>query len=293
MLRRRELFAWLMVVLALPAAAAFASSIPGSFALQGGAPGAQATLQMTARGTAETSQHLDFSMTRGPGEAALRSYQTELTKKLHVIIVNDDLSVFQHVHPHLLANGHFVLDERFPGPGRYHIYADATPAGLEQQVFRFDVNLGARAGEHVRTLAPAGPQVAAGPYVVTLSSTHLTVNRPERIDIHISRQGKPARDLHPYLGVAAHAVMVQADDLSYVHAHSMAEKSGGAMGGMDMGEAAPAPAAGTSGMKASVGPDSMLHIMLREPGKYRLWLQFEGADGLYVAPFVVTGTAGP
>ena len=71
-------------------------------------------------------------MTRVANGPAVRDYQVELTKKLHVIIVNDDLSVFLHVHPRLLQNGHFVLDQHFPAEGKYHIFADATPAGLEQ-----------------------------------------------------------------------------------------------------------------------------------------------------------------
>jgi hypothetical protein len=44
---------------------------------------------------------------------------------------------------------------------------------------------------------------------------------------------------------------------------------------------------------ALIGPDSMLHVTLREPGEYKLWLQFRGGDALYVAPFVVIGRDKP
>lgn len=270
---------------------AMASSVPGSFALQGGEPSTQARLDITTMGKETLSKHLDFTMTKSANGPVVRAYSVELTKELHVIIVNDDLSVFLHVHPRLLPNGHFVLDQRFPAEGRYHIFADATPAGLQQQVFRFDVNVGAATASHAGTLSPTGTLVTAGRYTVTLSTATLTVGRQEMIHVHIAKDGVPATDLHPYLGVAAHAVLVQARDESYVHAHSMSEDS---MAQMNMDEDAmahmPAPAQSDA---ALIGPDSMLHVTLREPGEYKLWLQFRGGKDLYVAPFVVVGEQKP
>ena len=261
-----------------------ASSISGSFALQGGEPSTQARLEMTTAGKEHLTRHLDFAMTRAANGLAVRDYQVELTKKLHVIIVSDDLSLFLHVHPRLLQNGHFVLDQHFPAEGKYHIFADATPAGLEQQVFRFDVGIGAIFAGHTGALIPTGTLVTTGPYTVTLSTATLRVGRPEMIQIHISKHGAPARDLHPYLGVAAHAVLVQSTDQSYVHAHSM---SGNSMGHMDMGGGHSKSLADSD--TALIGSDSMLHVTLREPGEYKLWLQFRGGEALYVAPFIVIG----
>jgi hypothetical protein len=261
-----------------------ASSISGSFALQGGEPSTQARLEMTTAGKEHLTMHLDFAMTRIATGLAVRDYQVELTKKLHVIIVSENLSVFLHVHPRLLQNGHFVLDQHFPAEGKYHIFADATPAGLEQQVFRFDVGIGAVSAGHTGALVPTGTLVTAGPYTVTLSTATLTVGRPEMIQIHIAKHGVPARDLHPYLGVAAHAVLVQSTGQSYVHAHSM---SGDSVGHMDMGVGQSKSLADSD--TALIGSDSMLHLTLREPGEYKLWLQFRGGEALYVAPFIVIG----
>jgi hypothetical protein len=35
-------------------------------------------------------------------------------------------------------------------------------------------------------------------------------------------------------------------------------------------------------------PNMMLHVSVREPGTYKLWLQFRGGDQLYIAPFIMT-----
>jgi hypothetical protein len=34
--------------------------------------------------------------------------------------------------------------------------------------------------------------------------------------------------------------------------------------------------------------DMMLHVTIKEPGVYKLWLQFRGGSELYVAPFILT-----
>ena len=39
---------------------------------------------------------------------------------------------------------------------------------------------------------------------------------------------------------------------------------------------------------ATSSPNMALHVALREPGIYKLWLQFKGGNELYVAPFVIT-----
>jgi len=38
---------------------------------------------------------------------------------------------------------------------------------------------------------------------------------------------------------------------------------------------------------ASSPPDMVLHVSVKEPGTYKLWLQFRGGNQLYIAPFVL------
>jgi hypothetical protein len=57
-----------------------ASSIPESFALQGGEPSTQARLEITAAGKEQLTRHLDFSMTRAANGPAVRDYQWNLRR---------------------------------------------------------------------------------------------------------------------------------------------------------------------------------------------------------------------
>jgi hypothetical protein len=127
---------------------------------------------------------------------------------------------------------------------------------------------------------------------VTLSATTVSAGRETDVTVHVLHDGQPARDLHPYLGALAHAVFLNARDLTYVHVHPAPLGAAGAsaMGGMNMGDMT-----GMGGMDmtplpdtASSSPDMLLRVMLREPGTSKLWLQFRGGTELYVAAFVIT-----
>ena len=61
----------------------------------------------------------------------IRSYQVEMTKKLHLIIVSADFKTFMHEHPLQQPDGHLTLTQKFPAPGTYLLYADALPGQAE------------------------------------------------------------------------------------------------------------------------------------------------------------------
>jgi hypothetical protein len=85
------------------------------------------------------------------------------------------------------------------------------------------------------------------------------------LPIRIARNGKPATDLHPYLGAAGHAVFIDTSSLAYVHVHPMLP--GGKMKG--------------------AGPKMVLHVPGLPVGTYKLWLQFQGGTKVYTAPFTI------
>jgi hypothetical protein len=204
-----------------------------------------------------------------------------MTKLLHLIAVSDDLGDFQHVHPQLGPDGHFRMTLVFPHPGLYHIYADATPRGRGNTIFRFDAAIGGpSSGGRPRTVSPDA--TTAGPYTVKVSSVRIPANQDVPLLVAIQRASVPAVDLHPYLGAYAHIVAIGVSDLSYLHVHptmpgAMDMSGGGAMAA-DLPDSAPVPATLT------------VHLKLPRPGLYKIWIQFKGGATLYAAPFVVLGT---
>jgi hypothetical protein len=279
-------------VLLLPVSLALvAAPLDGTFALQTGAAKTNGFLRATTIGGNPLEQHLDIWMTRERSAQPILRYSVDMTKLLHVIIVSDDFARFLHVHPVLGPDGHFTIDQRFPEPALYHVYADGEPDGIGQQVFRFDLAVAGGAAAGARDLPSTGPKRSAGPYTVELSTTTVPAGNDVPVTVHIRHGTRPAGDLHPYLGALAHAVFLDARDLSYVHVHPLPLAAGpmNSMPGMAMSNM---PGMGGMDMKAlpdsaTSSPDMQLRLRLREAGTYKLWLQFRGGRSLYVAPFVI------
>src|SRR6185437_13563290 len=61
-------------------------------------------------------------------------FDTVYEKLVHLVIVDNALQYFDHIHP-VLQNGEFVVTTKFPKSDLYHLYLNFQPSGgLEQQV---------------------------------------------------------------------------------------------------------------------------------------------------------------
>jgi hypothetical protein len=278
--------------LLLGAAAAFADSRPmdGVNAI----PGVQTKLagKLVAAPDKNGSEALDFVFMRAGESKPILKYDIELTKRLHVIAISDDFKTFLHEHViRVVKDGHFRLIMAFPHPGLYHVYADSTPTGMGQQVLRFDLPVGtAQASRQPSDLIATGLEGNDGRYSAKFDALDLVAGKESLLSLHITKSGRPASDLHPFLGVAAHAVFIDTGDLSYTHVHASASSDKTAAGhkahgmsgmdDMDMGHATPA--------SAKFGPDLSLHVVPPKAGAYKLWVQFIGGEKVRTVPFVVT-----
>lgn|GEM_PF-58397 len=245
----------------------------GIFALRGGSPRIESRLVSTrAHGTAQ----LDIAQYRGT--QLLTGYTAEQTKLMHLILVSDDFTAFLHLHP-VLSAGHFRISTALRSGQAYYLFADTTPAGLPQQVFRFTIGGMPRS---VEAAHPASDTVSdAGLYHVVLSSARVVSNKPLNVTATISKGGRTVKDLSPYLGSIAHAVFVNTKTLDYVHVHPMANGESMAPG-MQMGPQENL----ASGSRLSGKMNLALPPLAA--GTYRMWLQFATPDGVRVAPFTIT-----
>lgn len=229
----------------------------------------------------------------------LRAYGVDMTKRMHLIVVSDDMRTFLHVHPALDRSGVFRITVTVPSESLYHFYADTEPEGYGHRVFRFDVPYGdGPVVRHPALTQPPGRIVHVAPYDVALDRTTLPAGSSSFIAVVVTRNGRPATDLHPYLGGMAHAVFVNTSDLSYLHVHPVPVAKMPAMSGMQPNGAGRSTmvmdddmAMETMPEDASVDPHMTLGVMLENPGTYVLWFQFRGGARLYVARFVVDARA--
>jgi len=250
-------------------------TVSGTFAFQGGQAITDGHLRYETAASDPLEQHISIWMTSPGTSQPITSYSVEMTQPLHVIIVDSSLSTFAHIHPTLGADGVFRIDHRFARPGSYYLYADGLPNGADHQVFRFPLQIGtasnAKTVEKNSAWVPTGRELTAGPYTVDLSKARLTAGAMDELEVGVYDHGAPAKDLHPYLGAPAHAVFLNVHDLSYVHVHPMSP----AASPPDLPDSAVLPAT------------MMLHVSVKEPGLYKMWLQFRGGRQLYIVPFVL------
>ncbi len=251
----------------------------GVFALLGGTPKIASEL-WTAVSTSRTSM-LFIRQYRLGGTTPVRDYDVDMQKLIHLIIVRDDFATFAHVHPAFdPATGTFSQRFTKEPQHRYYAYADTDPHGIGHQVFRFTIESDGPAVNARPPAAPSSTTSTVGPYTVGLSSRTLPANRPQEIDITVERSGKPARDLQPYLGAAAHAVFINTATLQYVHLHPMLRGASAVQmkTGMNM----------PMSTDSAAGPAMQLNLPALPPAIYALWLQFRGGDDrIYTAPFTM------
>ncbi len=136
-------------------------------------------------------------------------------KKIHLIIVSDDFSSYQHVHPSY-ANGAWETDVEFKNNTAYQAYFDSDPVEEEPQVLRMPLSIG--------TPAPAN-KVSQEKNTVTVAgvTTSLTVRQPvmsgSALAFSLTQNG--ARLVaEPHLGAEGHVVAIShADPDNFVHVH--------------------------------------------------------------------------
>jgi Cu+-exporting ATPase len=114
--------------------------------------------------------------------------------------------------------------------------------------------------------------------------------------------GEPLRDLHPYLGAAAHVVVIAESGATFAHTHGEAHPAtppAGATpthgGAPDAHGGAPDAHGGTPDAHGTppgaFGPEIEFHHTFPAPGRYKVWGQFQTSAGEVVtADFVVYAT---
>lgn len=251
-----------------------------SFALLGGTQKVDANVSVTH--PTPTTAQIRITETNHSG-STIKKYDEEMTKLMHLVVISNDFTEFQHVHPtYDAATGAFLQTIPVDPKKSYYLYADTTPRGFGQQVFRETIKSSIHSGFRSVILSSNNP-AKAGPDVVTLNTSILVAGKAQDVKLEITRNGKPATGLQPYLGAAGHAVFINTQTLDYVHVHPMLQ------GAMEMGD--DDDMSSMPHMKMDVaGPHLVLHVPALPAGAYRLWFQFRDGDAVRVAPFIITAT---
>lgn len=275
------------LTLGIVALATLASAGPaeqtGTFALLGGTPQIVSKFWAT-QGTGLTYRLFVRQFTKAG--APIKAYDIDMQHFMHLVVVRDDFATFAHKHPaYNTTTGAFESAFTKVRNHRYYVFADTEPKGAGQQVFRFLMESDGPYAMYKLSAAASAINSKAGPYTVTLATTTVAANVPHDVDLTVEKDDDPATDLVPYLGAAAHVVMIDMSTLEYIHVHPMLR-----------GQATPQNASANSmrsmkGMTGSgkAGPFMKMELPPLPAGSYKTWVQISGGKDLkvYTAPFTI------
>ncbi|KIC93200.1 hypothetical protein OI18_18260 [Flavihumibacter solisilvae] len=176
-------------------------------------------------------------------------------KKIHLILVSDDLSWFSHIHPEPDGHGNYTVKTIFPFGGRFHAFADFKPVGGKAVVEKTELNVEGKtetpaifnvpkltgsSGSYSLELKPAGAALRAE------SDNHLVgILKKDGVVVDVNT-------LSNYLGAKAHVVVVGQQEITFIHAHPHV-----------------------------MGKELGMHIAFDKPGIFRAWVQFNADDTLH------------
>ncbi len=203
----------------------------------------------------------------------MRDFEVEHAKRLHLIVVRDDLRGFQHLHPRMSADGSWSTPVTLREPGSYRVFADFKHQGQNQTLARTVTVEGA--AEPVPLPAPAGQATTATGYTVHLAES-LGAGGPV-LSFHVARDGQSV-ELQDYLAAKGHLVALREGDLAYVHTHPGG--GGGGHGGAHAGHGG-----AHAGHGATPGGAVPFAAAFPSGGRYRLFFQFKHEDRVHTAAF--------
>ncbi len=190
----------------------------------------------------------------GPQGTPLTDYELVQERMLHLFLLRDDLSGFQHLHPTLAPDGLWSTAVDLDDGGAYRFFAEFTPKGWS--ALGHPVVLGVPfviAGDtKLVPLPPPAATATAGPYTVKRLDgiSHLNVGRSALLRFEVDAT------LEPYLGSLAHLSAFEVRTQALTHLH---------------------PATN----------ELTFHTQFANRGEYRLFMDFQVAGQLHRAAFTI------
>jgi hypothetical protein len=207
-----------------------------------------------------------------PQGKSVTQFEQFQEKLMHVIIVSDDLKIFNHLHPKYKGNGRFEVTFNFPEPNNYTIFSEYKPTGAqEEQVSVMNVRIPGS------TPVPSELPKYSNVKILTDTKVNLYFSQPtlfagKQVNLKFALQeitnknasNQPVKDLQLYLGEKGHLVIIKSSSpltaSDYIHAHAIQDS-----------------------------PEGQVNFITKfpQPGTYKLWMQFNRQGKVQTADFWV------
>jgi hypothetical protein len=193
----------------------------------------------------------------------IENFDINHEKKLHLIVVNKDLSYFNHIHPEPKVKGMFEITTQFPAGGEYKLFADFVPTGTSAMTKSEWVKVEGEAAAAVPIKADTKFTKSVDGKEVTLAADQLQAGKEVTLTFTIKDDltKKSITNLQQYLGSVGHVVILTDDASQYIHVHPLEENA--------------------------MGSDAKFMTTFPKSGVYKIWGQFQHENRVFTVPFVV------
>ena len=214
---------------------------------------------------------------------------------MHLFIVRmPDMKAFWHLHPDQTQPGDFAQNLPMMPEGQYRLYGDIVHHTGFPETEVATVNLPAITGGPLNgddagslDLAPADTiaQLSGGYRMVWLRDAQpVKANQPYWFRFRIEdKDGKPAADLEPYMGMPGHAVFLSTDGNIFAHVHPAGSVS---MAAVSLAEGRSPKAEMESMDHKSSSAEVSFPYGFPQPGEYRIFVQIKRAGKVETGAFV-------
>jgi hypothetical protein len=220
--------------------------------------------------TAGKTTSLKIKITEQKTGNIVQDFENIHDKLMHLIIIGEDLSYFEHIHPALdTYRGMFFINHTFSESGNYKIWIDFKPKDGIQTLAAFKFNV---AGNPIHKPIPIEnnrqyTKIIDGKYQITLRVPK-EIKANDDVDIAFSLEnikGNPITDLEPLMGAGGHTVIISSNAQEFLHVHPVEEVAANWKG----------------------GPDIQFKANFPLPGLYKVWGQFQHENKTITADFIL------
>lgn len=193
-------------------------------------------------------------------------FTPEQTKLMHFYVVRDDLSVFNHLHPTMAADGTWTAELPQLFAGDYRVYTQFTAIGGAGKSVTPVLSIAASVAgtEPAVPLPDPALNVSVDGYALAVDSSALTAGKAGELTVTVSKDGRDVTDLEPYLDSYAHVTAIRAEDMAFAHLHPEGVVNG-----------------------AHGGPTLTFRAALPSSGLWRVFIQFQTLGTLHTAAITV------
>ena len=217
---------------------------------------------------------------------------------LHVIIVSEDFSVFNHIHPEdsgplspeTLEKAAFNVAYAFPKAGRYHLILDFKHEDHEISKMTF-LDVPGKI-QPIVILKDLSREKTFNGYRVALTSTPEKIVSGEEIHFkyQVEKDGKAVNDMEPYLGAPMHLAVFSLDFSYFLHTHGTLPSAGLPLKFIKSAfahEEEPIKLPTRSALPSAFGSDIEAHITFPWPGLFVIFGEFKHQGKIIATSFMV------